>query len=520
MARVIGSEAGGYATVTPTENYVGQAIQNTEANAFKYREEKREQEAKKAALAKAKQDAFDKQAQQDLEDNEKLNAVRAKDSGISGIDSAIVNGMSAERQKYIDATNNYKKTGDKKYLIERSAAMNNLHTITNIPESYKKAVDNIHQGILNGTIDRSEEKRITALGDKIEKGFVVPKLENGIMSFDVFERDPQTGKLSSVAINNMKGEDLINDLTPHKKFDYNKHIKEMQGLAGNTITTVKNGIETTGFPNADKYAKSKANQLFANANLLDDVAQLYGVEEDPKLGYSPEDKKAIYDRYYKDIISGLNTGTKPNYEAERLALAKQREARQREEKASGATKNKAFKPPIDVVTKGGKSTNLGIDIFKGNKILGPTYEKGKDGPIKGVVLRDNGEYVFSISTRKNDNLNAQGLAKKQRFEEDPNNAGQEYKPVDSDYQFSASKPTEFTSRKNSNVINNYVRGMLNPRTGEYFQNFDEYRQVYNRYQPKKSLSTVSKAKAGAKPTPKKIASFNAEDFYKNYKGKK
>jgi hypothetical protein len=516
MARVIGSEAGGYATVAPTENYIGQALQNVEANAFKYREEKREQEAKAAALARAKQAALDKQRQEELDNNDKLNAIKAKDSGISGINSAVYNGMGSQREKFLEADRKYRETGDRKYLVERSAAINNLNTIANIPESYRKAIDNIHEGVTNGTIDRSELKRIQSLGDKIEKGFVVPKIENGQISFDVFERDPQTGELSKIAVNNMKGEDLINELTPHKKFDYNKHIKEVQNLAGNSTTTVKNGIETTGYPNAEKFATEKANQLLTDMNLLDDVAQLYGIEEDPKLGYSPEDKKAIYNRYYKDIVSGLNVGTKPNYEAERIALARQESAR-KAAKQTKEDKTKAFKPPISIVTKGGRNTSLGLDISKGNKIFGPTYEKGKDGPIKGVVLRDNGDYAFSISARKDDTLNAQGLANKNAFESNPANAGKEYKPVESDYVYSAAKPTEFTSRKDSPVIQNYIRGMLNPTTGEYFQNFEEYKSIYDRYKPKKTAAAVTKKPVAQ---PKKALAFDAEAYYKKYKSQK
>ena len=53
-------KVGSYATVAPTQNYLGQALSNIEDNAFKYRQEKRiqeQQEADKQEKELAKQDA-------------------------------------------------------------------------------------------------------------------------------------------------------------------------------------------------------------------------------------------------------------------------------------------------------------------------------------------------------------------------------------------------------------------------------------------------------------------------------
>lgn len=492
MARVIGSEAGGYATILPTENYIGQALQNVEQNAFKYREEKRLEEAKKAALAKAQQDALDKQREEEANDLEKIGAIRAKDSGISGIDSAVSNGLASAREEYINYKRAYRKSGDKNDLLKMSTALNRLHAISTIPDSYKKAADDLRERVANGTVSRSDEKRIENFAKQIEQGYVVPKFgPDNTMSFDVFERD-EKGQLSKQAIKNMKGEEVIANLTPRKIFDYNKNLKEVQGLYGGNTTT-------------QDFALAQSKNLPSNMDLFHDIADQYGIDEEPGGGYSPENAKVIQDRYYKDVFATLSENYDKEKEAraarenqrqeEELRMKKEKHVKEMAEKAKeGKDKESPFEPPVDVVTKGGTSTDLGVKIAKGDKILSPTYKQGKSGPVNGVVLRPDGTYVFSVSERKNEKLNAQGLAKQKAWMEDEANAGEEFEPDESDYQFPASKPTAFTSTKNSNVLSKYVRAMLNPATGKHFQNFKEYANFYNKYKPTASAGQSKEAK--------------------------
>lgn len=498
MARVIGSEAGGYATVQPTENYLGQAIQNQEANAFKYREEQRAKEAKAAALAKAKADNLAKQAEDDLKDADRLDAIRAKDSGISGIDSAVVNGMAGERQKYIEATQKYKDTGDKKYLIERSTAMNNLQSIANIPTSYQKAVDAIGQGITNGTLDRSEEKRITDLGDKIEKGFVVPKIQNGVMTFDVFERDPETGKLSSIAIKNLKGEELINQLTPQKKFDYIKHIADVQNLAGNSTTSVVNGMEITGYPNADKFATQQANNLLKDPNLLHDVAQKYNIEEDPKSGYSPEDQKKIYDRYHADIVAGLNTGKRKDYEAERLALQRDQERRQQAKDAKEAGEGD------DAINVGVQATNF--DPALGKKVKPGTYKVSFNAlpksNVKGVTFDPKSRtWTIYEQNLKSNALTPAGIAKVIRNRAQTNEDLVEEMDPNLDYLNPENATRAINSKANYTDFNQAIRTLKKPNSKEGYGSFEQFYNVNAPAIKAAHQSVLASQRGKAKPKP-------------------
>ncbi len=534
MAKVIGSEAGGYATVAPTENYIGQALQNVEQNAFKYREEERQEQAKKAALAKAKQDALDKERDDEANDLEKLGAIRAKDSGISGIDSAISNGMSSLREKYINYKRSYRKTGDKNDLLKMSSALNQLHGLSTLPDSYKKVVDNVRDMYDKGEIDKSEVDRLTELGDKIEKGFIVPKIENGTMSFDVYGRDAETGQLSSLDIKNMKGEELLNQLTPQKKFDKLKDIQEVAEGYGKPVTNFnkQKNSNVTEVPDLENKIKNSVNLLFKDEGKLQKYAKAYGINKAVK-DLTQEEQTAIANQYTTDLRANFNKGEVPNMVLRDQAL---QEENDRLKKVADAkkVKVKAFTPPVDIETKGGMNSELGINTAKGDKILGPTYEKGKSGPVQGVVLKPNGTYSFSIAERKDKKLNAEGLANEKEFRENPDNEGEDYEPLESDYKFSKSKPTEFTSAKNSNVLSKYVRTMLNPATGEYFQNFKEYKQYYDKFKP---AATASKPKqnyrnpieAGLNPdnaftrqakATKKAPAFDAEAYYKNYKAKK
>jgi hypothetical protein len=232
----------------------------------------------------------------------------------------------------------------------------------------------------------------------------------------------------------------------------------------------------------------------SNAGLVKKLANYYNIPIDAKTGITPEIKALVEKNYYADVLREKNTGVKPDYEGARLEESK------REHRKTKEPKNKPFTPPTSTVTKGGTNNNLGMDISKGERILSPTYEKGKEGPVKGVVLNSDGTFRFSILTRKDDTLNAQGIANKAAFQANSDNKGKEYEPVDSDYKFSTAKPTVFVSGKDDNILDEKVRGMLNPATGEYFQNFNEYKEVYNKYMPKKVASRSKKSAPTQKAT--------------------
>jgi hypothetical protein len=500
MAGVIGNAAGGYATVNPVQDNFGQALENVENSNQKFREFQQMQLDRKAKKALDLQEAMDKQAKQDLDDNEKINAIKVKDSGISGIDSALQNGANAARKAWLEGTNNFRKTRDRKYLDQANLAMSNLNALANIPDSYRKAIDNLHQGVLNGTVDRSELKRVEKLGNLIEKGVIEPKFEKGTMTFDVYERDPKTGEISSLALKNLKGEDIINQLTPAKQLDYNKHIKDVQGLAGKPVKAIDGSNVVEGVPNVEKFAQTKADQLLANTNLLDDVANFYQIEEEPEGGYSPENRKLIYNKYYNDILSGFNKETMPNYEGmnqaradERLKLSREANARERDKKEGKGGESKAFTPPVLAVTKGGYNVGYGMNIAKGESIYGPTYDKGKDGPVKGVYRNPDGSLSFSLKIRKNDDLNATGLKKQAE-------QGDSFQPSESDYVNPISKPTVYNTKTQAHLIEPYVRGMINPTNGKYFTSLADYESVYKKYK-----SPNSRSKAQPKKTTTKKA---------------
>lgn len=494
MAGVIGSEAGGYATVTPTENYIGQALQNNEANAFKYREEKRDQQAKQAAAAKAKQDALDKQRNQDLEDNEKINAIKIKDSGISGINSALINGAAGLREKYLDAIHKYTKTGDKKYLVESSDAMSNLQSIANIPEAYKKIIDSNREGVMNGTIDEEEQKRITDLGDKIEKGFVVPKIENGVMSFDVFERDPQTGQLSKIAVNNMKGEELMNQLTPQKKFDKLKDIEEVSKGYGPAVPNFnkRTNENVTEVPDLENKIKNSVNLLFKDEAKLKKYAKVYGINKEVK-DLSQEEKTAIADQYATDIRANFNRGAVPNMVLRDQAL-QEKNARLKKLGGSEKTKKPVTEPfPI----------RTGTETKTGRKRLFPTYLKGEQGPIKTVVVDKDGSLIFSIKDTDNQELNQTGIKNKAAFDKKqkdlPIEERTEYAPKEAELT-APTKAKAYRTGKNDDIIDGYVRKMINPTTGNYFSGLAEYKEVYKGI---KNKSITTTAKTQAKTTHKK-----------------
>jgi hypothetical protein len=315
-----------------------------------------------------------------------------------------------------------------------------------------------------------------------------------------------------VAFKNMKGEDIISGLTPGKKLDYTDHLKDIQGLYGETTTT-------------EDYAKNKSAALLSNPTLLDDVAQEYNIEEDEKGGYSPEKQKAIQDKYYNDVYATLKKSHDAENEArkvraeeradKRLDIAEKRANALLTKAAKGDVKKpvvQPFRPPTGTVSKGGKTNALGIPLFKGQKVFSPTYLKGKPGPIKGAVLNDDGSFTFSILDRKDSSLNPQGMANKAAFDKQQQalidakqleeSDREDYTPLDTDYKYSSTKPRAVNSLKEANVIDTYLGEMINPTTGNYFTGgLNEYKQVYKGYK-----------NSPVKSQPKKIAQKTIKDF--------
>jgi hypothetical protein len=511
MAKVIGNSAGGYATVNPVQDTIGPAMRNLSEDYTKMEALKQKQAQQKAEQEQKRLEFERKKTEQDIATFEKTDAVKIKDSGFRGITSAVYNAAMGEKEKYRSNIDLYRKTQDRQYLDKASAAMQNLQRVAQIPESYKSIVDKTTEGYIGGTISRSEKNRIAKIGDQIEKGYIVPKIENGVMTYDIYEDDPVTNTLSKAVFKNITSEELQNQLTPSKKFDYNADLKKTIDLAGPSVKKINpNGTETIGVPNSDKYAAAKAKLIYSNPALLDDIAEHFGVEPDPKTNqYAPEDIQKVYDSYLADLKAGFSTVTNPNYDAENQRM--KREDQQRQNEAHQMAKNKVvkedgkpFTAPVALISKSGTYYPLGAKVQAGDKILSPTYEKGKEGPIKGVILNKDGAYTFSIANRKSSDLNAQGLKNKALFEENPANAGKDYEPIDSDYVYSTNKPTLFSSTNDIATINTYVQGMINPDTGTYYKNFTEYKKAYNQHIPKnRSISTQSAPKNQSAPKSNK-----------------
>ncbi|HEY6143730.1 MAG TPA: hypothetical protein VIV55_10000 [Flavobacterium sp.] len=497
---VIGSESGGYATVTPIQgNPIGDAMQINDQNAQKYRDQLNLATQRKDAKAKAKQEAIDKGIEDDLKDADDVNKIDAKPSGFKGMDSVVKSGLAEIRPEVIENRRLYRQTGDKKYLDASMASMAKLKTIAAVTDSYAEIAKRTQEGVASGAIDDEESDRILNYAKRLENGDIkmsFDKLGNPV--FDAYEIDPKTGQLTDHFLKNIPGEELQAELSPSKAFDYTKQRdSDIKGLGEDVENTVGGKI-IKGVPNVEKKIIAQVNSSLANDKLVKQLAKYFKIPIDEKTGITPEIKALVGEKYGADLLRAKNTSIKRDYEGERLAETK------KENNKTKPSKLKPFKPIVNVVTKGGMSNSLGMNIEKNDAVLIPTYPKGTSGVVKSVVLNKDGVFRFGIADRKNDDLNEAGQKRKDDW--DKENPDVDYKATDKDFKYSYSKPTIYTSGKDDHIIEEKVRTMLNPQTGDYFQNFEEYKEVYLPYKPKKSGGSTNKTTQAAK-TKKKIGGF-------------
>jgi hypothetical protein len=293
------------------------------------------------------------------------------------------------------------------------------------------------------------------------------------MSFNVYGRDKETGKLSTVDIKNMKGEELLNQLTPQKKFDKLKDIEEVSKGYGPAVTDFdkKTNQDITGVPDLDNKIKNSVNLLFQDEAKLKKYAKAYGINKDVK-DLTQEEKTAVANQYSKDLHNNFNTGKRPNMVLRDQALQEEND------------RLKKLKAASDDKTPNNESIDVSVQVGKTDEITGQEMKPGtlklthRPGP-KSNVIRVTFDPVTKSYNLYEQNLKSNALTQvgKDKLKRNQNlvegKKAEEFDP-NLDYINPENSARVINSKKNSGDFNQSVLSLKKLNSKENYGSADEF----------------------------------------------
>ena len=395
-----GRKGGGYATLSPTQNYLGQAITRLEDNAFKYRQEQRLAEEKKAE----NESNIQSQRAKELEASDKLD----KDNpivkiGFYKIDNPITLAGFEFKKKFAKANSNFIKTGDENSFNERENAKNALLGLAKLPQMINDYTADYEKGVLDGSYNgHSAEKKALVL-DKFQKGqYAYTSDERGNPLITVYDTD-ENGKVTSIVKNQLSPQQLIEEMKPVESFNYDgdggkkgsisltDRFKDILGKIQSEDT--KDGKIIKTFPNAENIAQQMADDVTKNYASVYHMDLLMGNEPKAKLSdYTYRELFEISERVKKKLTDSIPYSEKTDYQAIGLDLQKQKIAQDERQHQENLAEKKRQSGLETVTVKEGETVTP-----YGKKIPTKTITITKKQPkTKGVYagVDENGKIIY------------------------------------------------------------------------------------------------------------------------------
>jgi len=521
MAGPIGGSAG-YLTLDPTKNYVGQALSDVNDTVTRFRAEKLQRERQKIEDDRYEQE----QRRRDFNDAQDFNEKYKYISTGTGLDSSNRQSVENAKNAYIEAQEQYQRTGDKKYLAIAGNAMNSIGNINEMPKALNLLTDSWikNEDSYNPTSLASKKKIL----EKMVNGNIMQSNDaNGNARYTLIDKDDD-GNVTKVLYKDLNRKQLMDLLTPVDKFNvsgekglidqYQKSVgkeREVKSIVGNKEVTTKYT------PGADELAK-----LMAKERLSDNSAMYYGLEQ---LGLDPENPSNYSDpaiqQQVSDYLEGVMKSTTPSTKSEEadykkanyeLALQKERNdeaqrridnARKAREEKRKELEEKAKQAKIGspkTVSSDGYTEN-GVKVSKGDKPIpvsdkGTKDETGFKNALKEVVVHKDGSLTYSFEQDNPEDwvLTAEGKAK---VAKDPN-----YKPTTNDYIPQKPRKANYkTSGKNAkaNEVEAGILTIINPETGTFFESTVESDDFFRR-KAGVQKTTTNAVKPIQKSRPKQV----------------
>jgi len=505
---VIGTSAGGYATVLPTQgNPIGEAMSNVENSAFRY-------SAQKMAKDKMKQDAerdlYDRRRQEfaDAQIFSKENPFVATGTGIDGSNMQSYNNA---KESASNSRNLYNKTGDPKHLAAYQNAVASAKAISEMPKQLN---------VLKETWDSAPEafnqeslKNKKAIIDKLNNGQIIQSNdENGRPKYSLFERD-DNGDIIKVVKKEMNAAELKKLLEAVPNFN----IDGTEGMKGDSLvktfnenigkerktTVIKNGkeVETTFNPGSEDLAKIMAAEAVLDKDKVYNIFTRLGINAEDEKAYTPDNIKKAQDYLENKLIASAPTtvSEKPNYEGVKIAQTDRSQSEtarhNRAMEAKGDDKTpKAI--PLTVT----RYANTGIDPQTGSEHKAGVFKIGitpvKGSPVKAITHNaKTGVTTAYVLNTKSDLLTQSG--------KDKIASGDEDGLTDADYINSQYMTRPVSSKDNRVEFNQIITSGI---TKDGKNGFDSYSDFYKSFSPaiKEAKSVESKTPSESKQKPKAI----------------
>lgn len=509
---VIGSSSGGYATLLPTQgNPVGEAMQNVENSAFKYRAEKREEDQQKAKQAQAQKEAMDAQSKDLIDYSSKHKIVPTTIDSVNkaSLDFAIGNKNAYARAKGVLNTSSNPE--------ERSKAMEALSNLDSAYEAYKSmpemlntSAKDLEEGVKAGKYNPNSSieaaKTIKAMSDGSMK---VVFGDDGIPKIITYQRDAK-GNLTDIIDKELTTEQLKLKLSPITAYDADTNAQEFKKSLGDKIKTDSGTKTIEGYPGLVESAEKNANSVVSNRDKMYGIAPDAGVQPKFDLSdYTPEEiqkvknyvKQSLTEKY-KDSVTDNDAAMNrlQHIEDQKIAQAnfdkdynhKVKEFNEKSKKDEGNTTFDKYITTED-------QTLDGVKVKKGSGVL--TFKTPGYKDLTGAVRileeahkADDGTIVVGIRQKKVDYAKLTPEAAKQK-KEDPKN----FDAKDENNYQSPEKVVHYNLKTKGKNVSQVILSTQNPITGEKFKNQTEFENFVK--QNAHSNSGQAKPKQKAKATP-------------------
>lgn len=392
---------GSFATDTPlAQNFVGQALTDTENQGFRYRKERRD-------IADAKKKEEEDKNKVIAEDFDSFNKELVPTiTGYSSIDDPINMFAMDAKQKGVEWIRQKNQERDPYKKAEIQSKVNKLTQSFKLANQYSKLLNDkkaeLEKGIKEGKYNERDLDAVTEMAKSIDSGKYDMRFdENGVPRMTIYKVD-EAGVPIGVLEKNISLGDLINRITPFQKPTYDikggiaEQIKSQIEL---DKSKVQNGFVTTTVEQrnkrVDEALRNKAKEI---ASMPSEAYELWQKMGNPaKRTFTDADKQQIANYVENDLKSRYPTLYEKDIDQSGALNARKFAKKLEEEKAL-------------LGTEATVSKNIYYDS-KGNRYIPKQNEDVSPEALKrrGIVKVQDGSKLFPI-----DNVT---LARKQGKEE-------------------------------------------------------------------------------------------------------
>jgi len=405
---VIG-KVGSYGTIAPIQgNPLGDALNDIEDNAFKYRAEKRlEDEAKKKAQEDkiAEVQAYREKfpvaltGSRTIDDTTTKYAIDAREKGADFL-------MQAQREK-----NPYKRA---EYLTKANSVKQSFEILKQVPEILNKKKAEIAEGIKQGKYNPRSEQELMEKVNALEKNSHLYVGEDGQMRLTIFKTD-ENGEPTEIIERDTTVPEFLNNLTPKTAFSY-------EAYKDATLKNVKPFTEKiqTGATIVEQKKVSDENRQQAKTYadvIISDPNKIY----EAQFIFNEKDPEKLRAKIENDFITSIEKSYSKTLDTS--VMSEQRAARKERKEEELTT------PVIGtgtITVKEGVIEGTNAKVPKGTKTFAISNAErklgtGKIEKLKEVRVKPDGNLVYVVQeTYEGENIQTKRLSEAGKQKEEFN----------------------------------------------------------------------------------------------------